>query len=211
VKQEERAVTIAAPALEGGDLEGIFVAGALPETGGAVIAPPHPLYGGSMESPVVSELAYACARVGLASLRFNWRGVGASAGATSGEAKAADEDYTAALAHQAETVTGDLVACGYSFGACSAVRSAAASARVRRLLLVSPPPSLLDAAVLGSFEGPVLVIAGEADDLAPSGKLSGLVDGSPAARLEIIPDADHFFLTGLAELAVIARDWLSSD
>jgi alpha/beta superfamily hydrolase len=208
VKQEERAVTIAASALEG-DLEGIFVAGTVPETGGAVIAPPHPLYGGSMESPVVSELAYACARVGLASLRFNWRGVGASAGGTSGEPKAADEDYAAALAHQAETVAGDLVACGYSFGACSAVRSAAASARVRRLLLVSPPPTLLDTEALRAFGGPVLVTVGEADELASPRTLSDLVDGNPGARLEVIPETDHFFLTGLAELGRIAREWLS--
>jgi alpha/beta superfamily hydrolase len=209
VKQEERAVTIAAPALAG-DLEGIFVVGAPPETGGAVIAPPHPLYGGSMESPVVNELGYACARAGLASLRFNWRGVGASAGGASGEPKAADEDYAAALAHLSETVTGDLVACGYSFGACSALRCAAVSARARRLLLVSPPPSLLDAEALRSFEGPVLVAVGENDDLAPSSQLSDLVEGSPGARLEVIPDADHFFLSGLAELALITREWLSS-
>jgi alpha/beta superfamily hydrolase len=208
VKQEERAVTIAAPTL-GGDLEGIFVAGAPPEAGGAVIAPPHPLYGGSMESPVVSELAYACARVGLASLRFNWRGVGASAGGRSGSPAAADEDYAAALAHQAETVAGDLVACGYSFGACSAVRTAAASGRVRRLLLVSPPPSLIDAEALRGFEGPLLVAVGEADDLAPARVLSELVVGNPGARLEVIPDTDHFFLTGLAELSRVVREWLS--
>jgi alpha/beta superfamily hydrolase len=208
MKQEERAVTIAAPTL-GGDLEGLFVAGAPPETGGAVIAPPHPLYGGSMESPVVSELAYACARAGLASLRFNWRGVGASAGELSGEPGAADADYAAALAHQAETVSGDLVACGYSFGACSAVRASATSGRVRRLLLVSPPPALLDADGLRSFEGRLLVATGEADDLAPPVKLSGLVDGIAGARLEVVPATDHFFLTGLADLGRIAREWLS--
>lgn len=208
MKQEERAVTIAASAV-GGDLEGLFVVGAPPETGGAVIAPPHPLYGGSMESPVVSELAYACARVGLASLRFNWRGVGASAGEPSGEPQAADADYAAALAHQAETVAGDLVACGYSFGACSAVRTAAASERVRRLLLVAPPPGLLDAEALHAFRGPVLVAVGGADELASPRMLSDLIDGSPEARLEVIPATDHFFQSGLAELARIAREWLS--
>jgi alpha/beta superfamily hydrolase len=210
MKQEERAVTIAAPAL-GGDLEGLFVAGAPPETGGAVIAPPHPLYGGSMESPVVSELAYACARVGLASLRFNWRGVGASAGQLSGEPGAADADYAAALGHQAETVSGGLVACGYSFGACSALRTAASSPRVRRLLLVAPPPALLDAEGLRGFDGRLLVAVGEADDLAPVAKLSGLVEGIPGARLEVISETDHFFMSGLAELGRIAREWLSAD
>ena len=106
-------------------------------------------------------------------------------------------------------MAGDLVACGYSFGACSAVRSATASARVRRLLLVSPPPSLLDAEALRAFEGPVLVAVGGADDLAPPRMLSDLVDGNPGARLEVIADTDHFFLTGLAELSRLVREWLS--
>ena len=45
----------------------------------AVVAPPHPEYGGSLDNPVVNELAYALYQEGFASLRFNWRGVGASA------------------------------------------------------------------------------------------------------------------------------------
>ena len=78
-RQEERMVTIALP--EGGSLEGIFIAGAPGSSQGAVIAPPHPLYGGSIESPVLNEIAYACTKAGIANLRFNWRGVGASTGA----------------------------------------------------------------------------------------------------------------------------------
>lgn len=209
MKQEERAVTIAAPEISG-VLEGLFVSGAPPETGGAVIGPPHPQYGGSMESPVVGELAWACARVGLASLRFNWRGVGASGGRRSGAAADADADYRAALAHQAETVVGDLVACGYSFGGACALRVAASSPRVTRLLLVAPPPTLLDAGALEAFDGPVLVATGEADELAPPGILARLLDGVAGARLHVIPETDHFFATGLAELGRSAREWLAA-
>ena len=81
-KREERSVAIplgSSPLA----LEGLYLAGEDGDAGGAVIAPPHPLYGGSMESPVVGEVAHACARAGLATLRFNWRGVGASAGSRS--------------------------------------------------------------------------------------------------------------------------------
>ena len=106
-------------------------------------------------------------------------------------------------------MTGDLLACGYSFGACSAVRTAARSERVTRLLLVSPPPTLLDTASLRAFQGPVLVAVGEADELAPPAALSALLEDRPGVHLEIIPASDHFFLTGLAELGQQARVWLS--
>ena len=66
--------------------------------GGAVMAPPHPLMGGSMDSPVATEVAMAASDAGLGALRFNWRGVGASAGVPSGEQADADADYGAALA-----------------------------------------------------------------------------------------------------------------
>jgi pimeloyl-ACP methyl ester carboxylesterase len=74
---------------------------------------------------------------------------------------------------------------------------------------VSPPPTLLDTEALRAFGGPVLVTVGEADDLAPPRMLSDFIDGNPGVRLEVIPETDHFFLTGLAELGRIAREWLS--
>jgi alpha/beta superfamily hydrolase len=205
-KSEERAVVIAL-----GDgtlaLEGIYLAGAGPDAGGAVIAAPHPLYGGSMESPVVNEIAYACQRAGLASLCFNWRGVGASAGEPSGEAADADADYAAAALHLAETVSGPLVAAGYSFGAAAAVRVGAQHPRVRRLLLVSPPPSLLVAAALEGFRGAVLMLTGEHDAIAPARALEDLAASLPRATLRVVAEADHFFMAGLGEIARAVGDW----
>jgi alpha/beta superfamily hydrolase len=201
----ERMVTISRPA--GGDLEGCFLPGRPPEAGGAVVAPPHPLYGGSMDSPVASELAWACTSAGIPSLRFNWRGVGASAGEASGDAAAADEDYAAALAHQRETVRGPLVACGYSFGACAALRAGAREPRVRRVLLVAPPPAFLDGAALARFAGRALLVTGAADPIAPARELEAIASRAEA-RLQVIPEADHFFGAGLGALGRIAREWL---
>ena len=122
----ERSATIALLGTDGEAglvLEGLFTPGPEPVLGGAVIAPPHPLYGGSMDSPVVTELAHACAAAGLTSLRFNWRGVGASAGQTSGEPNDSLADYAAALDYFEECVSGPILACGYSWGALAAHRA----------------------------------------------------------------------------------------
>lgn len=202
-------VTIALRAPEEGALEGVFQAGDPSQPLGAVIAPPHPLYGGSMDSPVASELAFASVRAGIAALRFNWRGVGASTGVASGDPRAADADYAAALAHLAQTVPGRIVACGYSFGAAAAVRAAQLHPRIGRVLLVAPPGPLLEPGALRALERPTLILTGAEDRLAPAHALAVEIEDAPQARLEVIPEADHFFVAGLAELGRRAYAWLS--
>jgi alpha/beta superfamily hydrolase len=161
-----------APGRESWALEGLYRAVEAPDACGAVIAPPHPQMGGSMDSPVVSQVAFACDEAGLESLRFNWRGVGASAGQPSGEAADALEDYSAALDFIEESAAAPIVACGYSFGAAAAV---AASDRptVRRLVLVAPPPSFIDVERLKSFPGKVFLAAGDSDQFVDSSELEG--------------------------------------
>ncbi len=202
----EKAVAIP---LDGGvlALEGVFIASRAGD-GGAVIAPPHSLQGGSMDSPVVNELAYACEKAGIASLRFNWRGVGASAGEPSGDAAHADADFQSALVHLEETVTGRVVACGYSFGAAAALRAARGHARVDRLVLVSPPPVLVDPEALAGFSGRVLVVVGARDDFAPVPEVERMLGAAAHGRLEVVPHANHFFVAGLGEISRVASAWL---
>jgi alpha/beta superfamily hydrolase len=220
---EERAVVIASALPEAETLEGLYLrAPAAADTRGAIIAAPHPLYGGSMDSPVVSELAYAAYRAGVASLRFNWRGVGASAGAASGDLRHGALDAAAALGQIAATVTGPLTALGYSFGAAALVRLAAiarseptlsaqaAWPRVQRLVLVAPPPSLLDVGALGAFRGALLVIAAADDAIAPAPALERVAAALPEARCIIVPEADHFFGVGLGAVGRATREWLAA-
>ncbi len=201
---DERMVTIA-PAGEGEILEGLFLSGK--SAHGVVMAPPHPLYGGSMDSPVVNEVAYAAGKHELASLRFNWRGVGASAGERSGEAEHADADYRAALAHLAETVDGDLIVGGYSFGSVAALRSAATEPRVTGILLVAPPPMYLPDDAIRNLEAPCLIIAAEDDDIAALADLEAHCEGAAQATLDVIEGADHFFSSGLADVGRFASRW----
>lgn len=210
MKWTERMVTVARRDDPEASLEAIYVAAGPDAPKGAVVAPPHPLYGGSLESPVVNELAYACFKQGLDSLRFNWRGVGASSGEPSGEADDADEDYAAALDQLAETVPGKLVACGYSFGAAAAVRVAARHPRVDRLILVAPPPALISPETIIATGKRVLAIAGGLDDLAPPSALETAFSGAAQVELIVLPETDHFFARGLAELGRCVAGWLPS-
>ena len=121
-KALDQAVTIA-PVGDSPVLDGVFLASGV-ELAGAVVAAPHPQMGGSMDHPVVAELAHACTEAGFASLRFNWRGAGGSAGALSGNPEHGEADFTAAANFVEESVEGPLVGAGYSYGAAIAVRAA---------------------------------------------------------------------------------------
>ena len=200
---KEQAITIPVASSEDLVLEGVWQAGG---TRGAVIAPPHPLYGGSLEHPVVNEVAYALYRAGFSSVRFNWRGVGASQGASSGDVLVAERDYRAALEHLAASVDGPLLAAGYSFGAAAALRVALGDERVRSLILVAPPVAMIRELPLEKFEGPMHVFVGQDDTYAPVAELSELLAQLPSACLEVIPKTDHFFARGLAELSGALRD-----
>lgn len=199
----ERPATIALPpeaAGEGAALEGLFVPAPEPDSPGVVIAAPHPTMGGSMDSPVVTEIALAAERAGLASLRFNWRGVGASAGEATGDEAVADVDFAAAFAFLADTVEGPMHAAGYSFGAATAIRATRTHRRLRRLVLVAPPPAILDRDALLAFEREIFIAVGDRDPYADHEALAALASEAAAAHFELIPDCDHFFMTGLGSL-----------
>ena len=192
-------------------LEALYRVGLGTETGGAVIAPPHPLYGGSMDSPIVNEIAFACEKAGIASLRFNWRGIGASAGEASGAPADACEDYCAALDFLEESVSPPLVAAGYSFGGITAV-VAADRTTVRRLALVAPPPSMLDRSRLESFKGKVFIAVGDDDTLAPARELEEIASGLDRVNFEVLDKTDHYFVTGpgLKDLCSRLTNWLET-
>jgi hypothetical protein len=183
-------------------LEGLFVPGS-PESGvGAVVAPPHPLYGGTLSNPVVNALVSGLNSVGVASLAFNYRGVGRSEGQVSGDLGLAGEDYGAVLDELATRVPGPYLAAGYSFGSCAALATAAHDSRVSGAVLVAPPVTMLDADDLTAFSGRLLVIVGDGDGYAPLADLTSRLATRPDATIDIIEGADHFFTaTGTAPIA----------
>jgi uncharacterized protein len=185
---------------------------AVPDRGtlGVVVCHPHPRYGGDMDSPVVVTAVAACARQGLATLRFNFRGVGASEGAwDEGRGERVDVRSAIAYLHRALARPARIALAGYSFGAAMAVALAATGEPLAGLALIAPPvtvpgwerPSLL------SIDGPLLVVAGSQDAYCPRERLASLATAMPAATVTVIDGADHFFLAGLPALDAAVAAW----
>ena len=189
-------------------LDGVYLSPPDDDALGAVVAAPHPLMGGSMDHPVVNELSYACRTAESAALRFNWRGVGGSAGTPSGELADGDADYSAAVRFVEESVAGQVIAAGYSYGAAMALRASARHPRIRRLLLVAPPEQMLTADLVENFGGSILIVAAQNDQFANPTKLEALLANAKRGSLHVVPDADHFFQEGLADIPRAVAAWL---
>lgn len=190
------------PALEGawlGDAGG----------GVAVVAPPHPMMGGHLSNPVVATLAEGIVAAHHRALRFNFRGVGESYGEPSGDPNEADEDFRAAMA-TAATSGLPLVAAGYSFGAAAALRAASADRRVRAVVAVAPPVALVGEVALEHLGENLTIIAAERDPFAPVDSLRIFATAAPRARFEVVRGADHFFASGLGQIAKLSKEALES-
>ena len=181
---------------------------ALPEapSGGIVICHPHPLYGGDMDNPVVVRVAEVCGALGLATLRFNFRGVGGSTGLHD-DGRGEQGDVEAALDHLAGLI-GDtpLTLAGYSFGAAMAVSVAARRQGLAGLALIAPPLATRDLP-LAAVAGPVLVVAGTTDEYCPVEALERLRGALPRAAIRTIDGANHFFFGKLFPLGEAIGEW----
>ena len=196
-----------------GDLDALYHRGKREPP--CAIASPHPALGGSMLSPVVAELAWALTRAGHATMRFDYRGVGASRGRSrhpAGAMRIADLEDEVADLHRicehliATTQEPEVCAVGYSFGAAVALE-AARDPQIGRLVLIAPPTQLHDFGALSTLRKPLLVVCAHQDSFCDRSALR-LPEG---ARLDLIPHADHFFARGLTELGKTVAAWLRGD
>lgn len=167
--------------------------------GVAVICHPHPQHGGSMHNKVVTMLERALRESGLATVRFNFRGVGASTGEFD-DGDGEREDLAAMVAWVRSVRPGEaLWLAGFSFGAYVAWSSAKAL-EADALITVAPPVGRW------SFDAdmptcPWLVIQGEADEVVEPSAVFDWVDGlDPAPTLVRMPETSHFFHRRLMDL-----------
>jgi alpha/beta superfamily hydrolase len=160
------------------------------ERGVAVICHPHPQHGGTMDNKVAQTLARAAIALGWRSVRFNFRGVGASEGAWN-EGRGEVDDALAVIAALRRPGEALLLA-GFSFGAYVASQAAARlsdDAKPRRLVLVGPSTQKQQ---MPPVPADTVVIHGEADDVVP---LSATLDWARPQALPVIvfPGVGHFF------------------
>jgi alpha/beta superfamily hydrolase len=163
---------------------------------GAVICHPHPLYGGSMFNNVVESALEAMWRLGWATLRFNFRGVGGSEGAHGGGSGEVDDAVAAVhfLASELALAPRTIALAGYSFGAMAAMKAASSLSELSALILIALPLRMAAGDALNKMEVPVILAAGDFDDYCPPRQLEGLQRSlGSRAQLKIIGGADHFF------------------
>lgn len=172
----------------------------------AVICHPHPLYGGTMDNKVVTTVARAMQEVGVPSLRFNFRGVGASEGAFD-QGDGETEDANAVASFGAARWPGkSLVLAGFSFGGYVALRLAL-SRVTARLITIAPAIQRFDVTAQRQPDCPWLIVQGDADEVVDSqAVISWARTLSPAPQLAVLAGVGHFFHGHLHELrdAVIA-------
>lgn len=175
-------------------------AGDGPITGVAVLCHPHPLHGGTLQNKVVHTLARACNDLGLAALRFNFRGVGASEGEY-GAAVGETEDLHAVLDWvRRQWPDQPLWLGGFSFGGYVALR-AADRWPLTQLITVAPSVNLFARDPLPEVRCDWLLVQGDQDEVVPHGEVLEWVSGlARPPRLWELAGAGHFFHGRLNEL-----------
>jgi alpha/beta superfamily hydrolase len=165
----------------------------------AVVCHPHPLFGGTLTNKVVHTLARTFNDAGMPALRFNFRGVGASAG-THDEGRGEVQDALSVVRYGRERwPRAQLWLAGFSFGAAVAVR-ASREAQPAGLVAVAPAVDRIDIGAV-TPECPWLVLLGDADDVVPPARMLEWAQGlRPQPTVQVMAGAGHYFHGRLPDL-----------
>lgn len=166
----------------------------------AIVCHPHPLHQGTMDNKVVQSLAKAFCQQGMVSLRFNFRGVGASGGHY-GEGILEARDLLRVIDWALAELPGyNLLLAGFSFGAFVSL-SVANQRPVKQLVSIAPPVERFYFKDLPEIDCPWLVVQGEADEVISAQSVFDWIatlDHKP--DLVSMPGVGHFFHGRLIEL-----------
>lgn len=194
-----------------GQLEAILKEPSGQPKGVGLVCHPHPLGGGTMHNKVVFRVAAGLVDAGLVTLRFNFRGVGASTG-THSEISGGKEDVRDALHYLIENYPAEpITLAGFSFGSRVGMEVGMNDERVVRLISIGTPVDKYgDFDFLTGVRKPILFVQGDHDEFGSLDNLNRLVDEvskNTETGLTVFPNCGHFFDEHLDELRETIRDW----
>jgi hypothetical protein len=160
----------------------------------AIICHPHPLHGGTLQNKVVHTLMRAFRELQIASVRFNFRGVGKSEGAYD-QGVGEVEDLMAVISWaKAKYPEATIWLAGFSFGAFVVAGSLVhINSKIAQLILVAPPIESFDFSEVDFSSTPTCVVIGEQDNVVDPSAVTHWVKQNPTIDLLVLPEADHFF------------------
>jgi uncharacterized protein len=175
----------------------------------AIVCHPHPMFGGTMHNKVVYQAAKALHQRGIPVLRFNFRGVGLSAG-THDRGRGEQDDVRTGLDYLTTEFPGrPILLAGFSFGAWVGLRVGCDDGRVSELIGLGLPVDRTDLSYLHSCAKPKLIVQGGNDQFGSLANLEALFAAIPEPKkLVIVNDVDHFFTGKLPEMGDAIRAWL---
>lgn len=183
----------------------------LPGEKGVVVTHPHPLYGGEMHNNVVEAVVNAYHSKGYTTLRFNFRGAGASQGAYD-EGRGEQEDVAAALDYLHALGKREIDLAGYSFGAWVNALGSERFHLARRLVLISPPVNVVDFSFLKLDPKIRLVVVGTRDEIAGHRAVEEMLPHwNPEATFKVIQGGDHFYGGRTGELQSMISEFLEHE
>lgn len=190
---------------DGIDIQGALFSGS---DKAALIAHPHPLYGGDMENLVVQEIAAIYQARRWTTLRFNFRGTGKSGG-SHGRGAGEQHDIRAAAAYLKAQDAVHIDITGYSFGAWVIAHTDLDRVEDGRILMIAPPAAMMDFSGAPPCSRLKLAVTGSEDAIAPPGVVRRVLARlNPEAELRVIKGADHFFSNRLTALKAVVDEFL---
>jgi alpha/beta superfamily hydrolase len=182
-----------------------------PRRGIAIIAHPHPLQGGTMHNKVVTITERALLELGLATVRFNFRGVGRSEGVHDNGDGETDDLVAIATWLRAQRPGDALWLAGFSFGSYVTLR-AAARLDAAQLILIAPPVGRWDFSMVGAPTCPWLIVQGEEDEVVDAAAVFAWAEGlQPKPQLIRMPETGHFFHRRLMDLRGALKSALAAN
>lgn len=175
----------------------------------AIVCHPHPQYDGTMTNKVVVTVARALRKMGCTTVRFNYRGVGKSAGAYDNAVGEVDDLMAVVNFARTHHRAKQLWLAGFSFGAYIAAKGATQVGDVKQLISIAPSVENMDYQSLSDITIPWLVVQGDQDEVVSAPAVFDYVDSlaNPPTLIKM-PGVGHFFHSKLIDLEQVLLDQL---